>query len=49
VANDTEEDVYTLGSLYKDMTLDSARASLPVEDIVEEIGTPERTIQRYPP
>jgi hypothetical protein len=46
VANATEEDVHTLDSLYKDMALDSARVSLPVEDIVEEIGTSEGTIQR---
>jgi hypothetical protein len=47
VANASEEDVHTLlDSLYKDTALDSARVSLPVEDIVEEIGTPEGTIQR---
>jgi hypothetical protein len=46
VANDTEEDGHTLDSLLKDMELDSARSSFPVKDIVEDIGTPERTIQR---
>ena len=46
MANSTEEDMHTLDSLYKHMALDSATASLPVEDMVEEIGTPEGTIQR---
>jgi hypothetical protein len=46
VANDTEEDGHTLDSLLKDMEPDSARSSFPVKDIVEDIGTPERTIQR---
>ena len=46
MANATEDDVHTLDSLYKDMALGSARASLPGEDIVEEIGNPEGTIQR---
>jgi hypothetical protein len=41
VANASEEDVHTQDSLYKDMALDSARVLLPVEDIVEEIGTPD--------
>jgi len=45
VANATEDDMHTLDSLYKDMALGSARASLP-RDIVEEIGNPEGTIQR---
>ena len=43
----TEEDQHTIDSIYNDVLEDTPEASLPVEDIGEDIGHANSTIDRY--
>ena len=43
----TEEDQHTIDSIYNDVLEDTPEASLPVEDIGEDIGRTNSTIDRY--